>query len=123
MMYIRCFPLSPLGILTRNEKRNQSTYVDCKLMGNHYRYSFKQESKFNSFTFNPSLLRRSLHYITGPYADFLTEGSIARYLRKRGYVAVTQVPGIVRHLGEERSTQRKHHGWRARMSQWLRKGV
>ena len=92
-------------------------------MGSRYRYSFKQESRYNSFTFNPSLLRQDLHDLTGPYADFLTEGSIARYLRRRGYVIATQVPGIVRHTGVDRGIQRRRHHWRSRLSQWFRKGV
>ena len=61
--------------------------------------------------------------MTGPYAGFLTEGSIAHYLRRRGYVVATQYPGIVRHLGRERGIRRAPHRWSARISQWFRKGV
>ena len=108
---------------TRNEPNDQDAYRDFELMGRRYRYSLKQKSKYNSFTFNPTILRRDLYKTTGPYSDFLTEGSIARYLRQRGYVIATQVPGVVRHIGDERGIARGRYSWGSRLSQWFRKGV
>ena len=108
---------------TGNKENNQSAYIEYEMMGSRYRYSFKQKSKYNSFTFNPTVLRRDLREVTGPYAEFLTEGSIARYLRRREYVVVTQVPGVVRHIGDDRGVKRQRHNWRSRLSQRFRKGV
>lgn len=108
---------------TENKENDQREYIDYELMGSSYRYSFKQKSKYNSFTFNPSILRRDLRNTTGLYAEFLTEGSIARYLRRREYVVVTQVPGVVRHLGDDRGVKRQRFSWRSRLSQRFRKGV
>ena len=119
----RDFSLVSFRDSTRKEKHDQSTYREYELMGSRYRYSFKQRSKYNSFTFNPSMLRLDLHETTGSYAAFLTEGSIARYLRRRGYVVATQIPGVVRHIGVDRGIKRKPHNWPSRLSQWFRKGV
>lgn len=108
---------------TRNEPNDQDAYREFELMGSWYRYSLRQKSKYNSFTFNPSVLRRDLYKMLGSYSDFLTEGSIARYLQQRGYVIVTQVPGVVRHIGDERGIARGRFSWGSRLSQWFRKGV
>lgn len=108
---------------TRNEPNDQDAYREFELMGRWYRYSLRQKSKYNSFTFNPSVLRRDLYKMLGSYSDFLTEGSIARYLQQRGYVIVTQVPGVVRHIGDERGIARGRFSWGSRLSQWFRKGV
>ena len=108
---------------TENPKHRQNTYQEVSAFGSQYKYSFRPGSRYNSFTFNPSILRRDLLGVTGPYGLFLTEGSIARFLRKRGYIIVTEIPGVVSHLGEESHVPRKPPKWYERIGQWIRKGV
>ena len=108
---------------TDSPKHRQDTYREADILGSRYRYSFRPGSRYNSFTFNPSLLKRDLVDITGRYDSFLTEGSIARFLRKRGYIIVTEIPQVVRHIGGTRHVSRRKMTRRARIWQWIRKGV
>ena len=108
---------------TTNRKYRQDAYREVIAYGSRYRYAFRPGSRYNSFTFNPSLLRRDLLNVTGPYGSFLTEGSIARFLRKREYIIVTEIPGVVSHLGEESHIPRRSPKWYERIGQWIRKGV
>ena len=108
---------------TRYSKHRQDTYRYTDVLGARFRYSFNPGSRYNSFTFNPCVLRRDLTEVTGPYESFLTEGSIARFLRKRGYIIATEIPGLVRHIGETRHISRKKKTASAAIWQWIRKGV
>ena len=108
---------------TDNPKHRQNTYRETDIGGGRYKYSFRPGSRYNSFTFNPSLLKRDLMDITGRYDSFLTEGSIARFLRKRGYIIVTEIPQVVRHIGGRRHISRRKNTKRAVVWQWFRKGV
>ncbi len=113
---------------TTNTKHKQNSYNEFDLSSDEehegrYKFSFDPGSRYNSFTFNPSILRRDLLQITGPYGDFLTEGSIARYLRKRGYIILTEIPGIAEHIGDELHIPRKSPRWHERILQWIKKGV
>lgn len=108
---------------TANAKHRKNTYQEVCAFGGRYKYSFDPGSRYNSFTFNPSILRRDLLGVIGPYDSFLTEGSIARYLRKRGYIILTEVPGIVEHLGEESHIPRRPPKLYERIMQWIDKGV
>lgn len=112
---------------TTDKKHRKNTYKEIELFerggGGRYKFSFNPGSRYNSFTFNPSILRRDLLETTGPYGEFLTEGSIARYLRKRGYIILTEIPGIVEHIGDESHIPRKSPNWYERILQWINKGI
>lgn len=101
----------------------QETYRETVINGSRYRYSFEQRSQFNAFTFNPCLLRRDLVEVTGPYAAFKTEGRIARFLHRRAYVVVTELPGAVRHIGEGRHVPRRPTTLTARWKRLLGREV
>ena len=108
---------------TTNRKHRQKSFREISAFGSRYKYSFRPGSRYNSFSFNPSMLRRDLQRVTSPYGSFLTEGSIARFLRKRGYIIVTEIPGVVLHLGDQSHVPRKEPTWYERIGQWIRKGV
>src|SRR5262249_12712473 len=57
---------------------------------------------WNGFTFNPSLLRRSLWEKHGPYERFFTEGDISEYMKARGLRVVQLAGGTCRHIGDGR---------------------
>ncbi len=101
-----------------------STSREMMFHGSKWKYSFRQTSRWNAFTWNPCLLRRDLQAVTGSYQSFLTEGSIARYLRKNGYIVVWEISKKIDHIGAaDRHITRRSKTVPEMIGQWLKKDV
>ena len=81
-----------------------------------------RKHRYLYFSFTPSLIEHHLWHTHGPWGTFLSEGSIARLLKARGYRRVFQLPGSCHHIGRDRhvhdSTRKKSIS--AVVAQWFR---
>ena len=104
---------------------NQDDFQECTISGSCFRYSLRQKNKYNSFSFNPNLQKLDIFKDYGPWKEFISEGSIARYLSKKGYIVVTAIPNICSHIGERRHVDdvRKQKSLRRVIKQFLCKGI
>ena len=107
--------------------RHDGPLGEFSLRGTQYLHSHASRSrtKYHHHSFNPSLLELALWQREGPWSNFRTEGSIARLLRKRGYVRVYQTPNVCSHIGSNRHVvdRTKRRSALAAMRQWLKHGV
>ena len=55
--------------------------------------------KWGAFTFNPSLLKRSLWEEYGPYVQYVTEGRISSRMKQDGLKIAFLDPGACKHIG------------------------
>jgi hypothetical protein len=58
--------------------------------------------KWFSYSFNPSIARHSLWREVGPFASFVTEENLSKFLKDRGLRIALVVPGIADHIGDDR---------------------
>jgi hypothetical protein len=58
--------------------------------------------KWFSYSFNPSIARLSLWREVGPFASFVTEENLSKFLKDRGLRIALVVPGIADHIGDDR---------------------
>lgn len=58
--------------------------------------------KWFSYSFNPSIARMSLWREVGPFAKFVTEENLSKFLKDRGMRIALVVPGIADHIGDDR---------------------
>lgn len=123
----------------RNWKLDSSAYGKCTIGNKEFRYSrlsrrawhtfFKRPSttKWQSFSFNPCLVKTELWHKHGPWYDFVRERSIATYMMNRGYVIVAEYPTIATHIGGgdhiHDSSRRRSNNFRRCVRQWIYKGV
>ncbi len=58
--------------------------------------------KWFSYSFNPSIARLALWREIGPFAKFVTEENLSKFLKDRGMRIALVVPGIADHIGDDR---------------------
>ncbi|KZK79558.1 hypothetical protein PsAD46_04270 [Pseudovibrio sp. Ad46] len=83
--------------LSENQVKNfQINEVDGIKFGCH---PVERHAKWGAFTFNPSLLRRSLWEQYGPYVQYETEAGISIRMKQDGLKIAFLDPGSCKHIG------------------------
>ena len=107
--------------------KDRPDYKKKKLDGTLFGYSDGVTERWNSFNFNPCLLPTSLWRDYGPWWNFVTEGSLGKFFRARGYFIVSQLPSLAHHIGDAfhvtDTTRHRRGNWGRVIRQWFVTGV
>ena len=115
-------------ISQKTRQNNKEIWKDVELEQNNNFFYPSQDLKYkwNHFAFNPCLLSCKLWQEFGPWEHFVSEGSIAKYMRKKRYIRVFQKSDCCYHLGDKRHIEHqknRRYDLHVVLRQLLKKGV